>query len=99
MTVSGRAMLAGVIGDPVAQSLSPRLHAHLLNAHGVDGAYVPRSVARPDFSFVMTGLRAAGFKGVNITVPHKEAAFAVAGELDAAALATGAVNLLIFHND
>ena len=48
MTISGRAKLAGLIGDPVAQSLSPRLHAHWLVVHGVDGAYVPLAVARPD---------------------------------------------------
>lgn len=98
MTVSGRAKLAGVVGDPVVQSLSPRLHAHWLNVHAVDGAYVPLTVARADFAFVISGLRAAGFRGVNVTVPHKEAAFALAEDRDEAAQATGAVNLLIFHN-
>ena len=99
MTISGRAKLAGVVGYPATQSLSPRLHGHWLHVHAVDGAYVPLSVARADFAFVIGGLRAAGFSGVNVTVPHKEAAFALAGELDAAARATGAVNLLVFHND
>jgi shikimate dehydrogenase len=99
MTISGRAKLAGVIGDPVTQSLSPRLHAHWLNAHAVDGSYVPLAVARPDFALAIAGLRASGFKGVNVTVPHKEAAFALAEEIDAAARATGAVNLLVFHSD
>jgi shikimate dehydrogenase len=99
MTISGRAKLAGVIGDPVAQSLSPRLHAHWLDAHAVDGAYVPLAVARPHFALAVAGLRAAGFRGLNVTVPHKEAAFALAAEFDAAARATGAVNLLVFHDD
>jgi len=99
MTISGRAKLAGVIGDPVAQSLSPRLHAHWLTVHGVDGAYVPLAVARSDFAYAIAGLRAAGFRGVNVTVPHKEAAFALAEDLDGAARTTGAVNLLVFHND
>src|SRR5215469_8181925 len=99
MTISGRAKLAGVAGDPVAQSLSPRLHAHWLTVHGVDGAYVPLAIARPDFALAIAGLRAAGFRGVNVTVPHKEAAFALAEQCDAAAQATGAVNLLVFHND
>lgn len=99
MTISGRAKLAGVIGDPVAHSLSPRLHTHWLNAHGIDGAYVPLAVARESFALVIDGLRKAGFAGVNVTVPHKEAAFAMTEHRDAAALAAGAVNLLIFHRD
>jgi len=99
MTISGRARLGGVIGDPVAQSLSPLLHAHWLSAYHVDGAYVPLHVVRESFAAAIGGLRAAGFAGVNVTVPHKEAAFAVAHRLDAAALATGAANLLIFRRD
>lgn len=97
MTISGRARVAGVIGDPVVQSLSPRLHAHWLAAHGIDGAYVPLAVGREHFARVVDGLRAAGFVGLNVTVPHKEAAFAIAEQLDDGARMTGAVNLLVFH--
>ena len=46
MIVSGKAKLAGVVGDPIAHSLSPLLHTHWLEAHGIDGAYVPLKVAR-----------------------------------------------------
>ena len=99
MTISGRAKLAGVIGDPVSHSLSPRLHTHWLGIYGVDGAYVPLHVPRHAFALALNGLRAACFAGVNVTVPHKEAAFAVAHRLDASALATGAVNLLVFDGD
>jgi shikimate dehydrogenase len=99
MSISGKAKLAGIVGWPVAYSLSPRLHAHWLAAHAVDGAYVPLPVARQDFAFVACALQRAGFAGVNVTVPHKEAAFALAHDLDDAARATGAVNLLLFHAD
>ncbi len=99
MRISGRAKLAGVIGDPVAHSLSPRLHAYWLDAYDIDGAYVPLAVARESFSTVVRCLRAAGFVGVNVTVPHKEAAFALADRHDTHALAAGAVNLLVFHRD
>lgn len=99
MTISGRATLAGIVGDPVAHSLSPRLHAHWLNAHKIDGAYVPLRVRADQFSVVLRGLRAAGFAGINVTVPHKEAAFAVADRLDDAAVSASAANLLIFHGD
>jgi shikimate dehydrogenase len=97
MSISGKAKLAGVIGWPVAHSLSPRLHAHWLAAHAIDGAYVPLPVEREDFTRVLNALQRAGFAGVNVTVPHKEAAFALAHDLDDAARATGAVNLLLFH--
>ena len=89
--------LAGVIGWPVAHSLSPRLHRHWLDMYGISGRYVSLPVRREDFSRALAGLSQAGFAGVNITLPHKESAFSVANELDAAAIATGAVNLLLLE--
>ena len=91
--------LAGVVGWPVGHSLSPRLHGFWLSQYGIDGAYVPLPVRREDFARVVDGLRRAGFAGLNVTIPHKEAAFAIAHDLDAAAKAAGAVNLLLFGND
>ena len=91
--------LAGVIGWPVAQSLSPRLHGYWLAEHGIDGAYVKLPVRPEDFSVALRGLRHAGFRGVSVTVPHKEAAFAVSARVDDAAHKAGAVNQLIFHDD
>jgi len=99
MNHTGAAKLAGIIGWPVAQSLSPRLHGYWLNELAIDGAYVPLAVRREDFSTVVVGLRKVGFFGVNVTVPHKEAAFALCHESDCAGQAAGAVNLLIFHGD
>ena len=98
MNISGKARIAGVIGDPVSHSLSPLLHTHWLDAYKIDGAYVPLRIARESFSFALHGLRLSGFAGVNVTVPHKEAAFAIAHQVDDAARAAGAVNLLIFHD-
>ena len=99
MNITGKAKLAGVIGDPISHSLSPRLHAHWLETYGIDGAYVPLKVAREFFAVALRGLRLAGFMGFNVTVPHKEAAFALADRVDDAARAAGAVNLLILHKD
>lgn len=96
--MSGKAKVACVIGWPVAHSLSPALHGFWLAAHKVDGAYVPLAVRREDLSQALEGLQAAGFKGVNLTVPHKEAGFALAHETDDAARIAGAVNLLVFEN-
>ncbi len=97
MTTSGRARIAGVIGWPVEHSLSPRLHDYWLCEHGIDGAYVPLPVRACALSQVLNGLRAAGFVGVNLTAPHKEAAFALAHCSDAAAQAARAANLLLFR--
>lgn len=94
--ISGRAALAGVVGWPVSQSRSPLLHNAWLARHGIDGAYVPLAVAPADFAEAVRGLRAAGFRGVNVTIPHKEAAFAVCDAVDEGARRAGAVNTLVF---
>jgi shikimate dehydrogenase len=99
MTITGKARVAGIIGWPVAHSLSPLLHGHWLAEYGIDGALVPLAVRPEDFALVIDGLRRAGFRGANITVPHKEAAFALAHRSDRAAAMAGAANLLVFHPD
>jgi len=98
MSLTGKTRLAGIIGWPVIHSLSPVLHGHWLAEHGIDGAMVPLAAQREDFTAVIEGVRRAGFAGVNVTVPHKESAFAVAHSVDAAAKAAGAVNLLVFRD-
>jgi shikimate dehydrogenase len=97
MTLSGKAKLAGIVGWPVTHSLSPVLHGHWLAEYGIDGVLVPLAAKAEDFSLVIDGIRRAGFKGVNVTVPHKEAAFAIAHRVDTAAKSAGAANLLVFH--
>jgi shikimate dehydrogenase len=96
MTLTGKAKLAGIIGWPVAHSLSPVLHGHWLAEYDIDGALVPLAARREDFAAVINGVRRAGFTGVNVTVPHKEAAFALSHTVNAAAQAAGAANLLVF---
>jgi shikimate dehydrogenase len=90
---------AGVIGWPVAHSLSPVLHGYWLKQYGIDGAYEKIAAAPEDFAATIRRLRDEGYAGVNVTVPHKEAAFALAGANDAAARMTGAANLLVFGED
>jgi shikimate dehydrogenase len=99
MTITGKARVAGIIGWPVAHSLSPLLHGHWLADYRIDGVLVPLAVRPEDFGMVIDGLRRAGLRGANITVPHKEAAFALAHRSDSAAAIAGAANLLIFHAD
>ncbi len=96
MSLTGKAKLAGVTGWPVSHSLSPVLHGHWLEQYGIDGAYVPLAAKVEDFAAVIDGARRAGFRGVNVTVPNKESAFAIAHRVDGAAKSAGAANLLIF---
>ncbi|MBV1836407.1 shikimate dehydrogenase [Acetobacter estunensis] len=97
--ITGKARLAGVIGQPVSHSLSPVLHNYWLARHGIDGAYVPLCVAPEAFDTAIRGLQAAGFRGANVTIPHKEAAFAIADEVNPMARIAGSVNTLVFRED
>jgi shikimate dehydrogenase len=99
MTPTGRARLAGVMGWPVAHSLSPRLHGFWLNEYGIDGAYVPLPVRPERLSAALEALPDLGFSGCNLTVPHKEAALAVLDEVDPQARRIGAVNTVRVRAD
>ena len=89
---------AGIIGWPVAHSLSPVLHGYWLRELGIDGEMVRLPATPEDFAAEIARVREAGFAGVNVTVPHKESAFALADRLDASAKVAGAANLLVFHD-
>jgi len=88
---------AFVVGHPIAHSRSPKIHGHWLKRYGIDGSYAPLDVAPADFGDFLKGLAAGGFAGGNVTIPHKEAAFALAERRDEAAAAIGAVNTLWFE--
>jgi shikimate dehydrogenase len=98
MILTGRAKLAGVVGWPVEHSRSPRLHGYWLQHYGIDGAYLPLPV-RPDaFARALLGLTDLGFRGVNVTVPHKQEAFAACDEVDEAARRLAAVNTIVMSD-
>jgi len=88
--------LAGVIGWPIGHSLSPKVHGHWLARYGLAGAYVPLGVREDDFAGVLAALPRMGFVGANVTMPHKERAFALADERSAMATRLGAANTLVF---
>jgi shikimate dehydrogenase len=90
---------AGVVGWPIAHSISPVLHGHWLKQYGIDGSYERIAIEPGSFSQQISELRAAGFRGVNVTVPYKEEAFALAQKKHQAAQITGAANLLFFTRD
>lgn len=94
-----RPLNAGVIGYPIAQSKSPRLFRHWFEQFGIEGTYAPYLAAPENFETAIRGLIAAGLRGLNCTIPHKEAALALANEVSDAARAIGAANTLTFRVD
>ncbi|MFQ5773812.1 MAG: shikimate dehydrogenase [Kiloniellaceae bacterium] len=98
MILSGSAKLAGVMGWPVAHSRSPRLHGYWLERYGIDGAFVPLPVRPERFPAAIRCLADMGFRGVNLTLPHKEAALQVCDDIDPLAQRIGAVNTIVFED-
>ncbi|GFE64550.1 shikimate dehydrogenase [Litoreibacter roseus] len=91
--------LAGVIGQPVAQSKSPRLHGYWLRKYGLLGHYIPMPVSSGDLSHVLSTLPRMGFVGVNVTIPHKEAVLEIADVISDRAALIGSANTLTFQAD
>ncbi len=97
MTISGAAKLAGVAGWPIGHSLSPALHGYWIAEYGLDAAYVPLAIAPDGFADAFKALPKLGFRGLNVTLPHKEEAFRLVDTRDETATATGAVNTVVFE--
>lgn len=99
MTAKGEPARAAVLGWPASHSLSPRLHGYWLGELGINGVYRAVSVKPQDFSDKLRALAAKGYKGFNVTLPHKEAALSVVDEVDAEARRIGAVNTIVVGRD
>ena len=97
--MSGRAKLAGVMGWPVGHSLSPRLHGYWLRRYGIDGAYVPLMVEPSRLEQALRALPVLGFRGVSLTLPHKEKALHLVDHIDPHAFSIGAVNTVVVRED
>ncbi|WP_094586243.1 shikimate dehydrogenase [Synechococcus sp. BO 8801] len=93
--IGGGTALAGVLGDPVRHSLSPAMHNAAIAELGLDWAYLALPVAAADLAVVLQGLEAIDCRGLNVTLPHKQAAAALARELTPLAQRLGAVNTLV----
>jgi shikimate dehydrogenase len=85
-----------VIGHPIDHSRSPLIHTLFARQTQQKLTYEPIDAEPKDFETAVRGFAAAGGKGVNVTVPHKEAAFALVNERSEAANAAGAVNTISF---
>ena len=91
--------LAGVIGMPVAHSRSPVLHNFWLKAHGLSGVYVPLAVPPERLKEALPGLAALGFRGCNVTMPHKQTAMPLLDRVNETAKRIGAVNTIVVEAD
>jgi shikimate dehydrogenase len=96
--LSGQARVAGIAGWPVAHSRSPRIHGLWLQRYGIDGTYIPLPIRPEDFRQIIPSLKDSGFAGVNVTFPHKLAAFQLCDRVDDVARQSGAVNTLVFDD-
>jgi len=95
MSISGKSRIYGLLGDPVAHSLSPLMHNVAFNQRNIDAVYVPFHVSPGELSAAVDGLRALNVAGVNVTIPHKEAILPFLNEVDSAARLIGAVNTVV----
>ncbi|MGH6859564.1 MAG: shikimate dehydrogenase [Phyllobacterium sp.] len=89
---------AFVTGFPIRHSRSPLIHGHWLRKYGLDGSYQAIEVAPEGFADFIRTLQEIGYAGGNVTIPHKEMAFALCRRLDPAAEEIGAVNTLWFED-
>lgn len=96
---AGKFILAGVVGEPISHSKSPVLHGHWLQKYGIKGQYVPLEVAQKDLETTLRTLPKMGFAGLNVTIPHKERALAIADHVSDRAVLIGAANTLIYRAD
>ena len=91
--------LTGIMGWPVAHSRSPIIHNYWLQKYGLSGSYVPLPVTPGALGTAIAGLKALGFKGCNITLPHKVEAMAFMDEIDSVARRMGAMNTIVVRPD
>ncbi len=95
MQISGRTRIVGIIGDPVAHSLSPAMHNAAFRALKLDFAYVAFPVRAAQVRQAIAGVRALGMAGVNVTVPHKERVIKWLDSISPTARRAGAVNTIV----
>ena len=99
MRITGRTRLAGIMGWPVTHSRSPAQHNFWIDEHGIDGVYVPLPVPPEHLAQALRALPALGFRGCNLTLPHKQAALAIVDRVDPLARRIGAMNTVVVAVD
>ncbi len=95
MNISGNTKVIAIFGDPIEHTLSPAMHNAAFAEMGLDYVYVPFHVKAEELGSAVRGLKALGFAGANITVPHKERVLEFLDEVDPFAGKLGAVNTIV----
>ena len=93
--ITGKTKNLGVMGWPIAHSLSPGMQQAAIAAAGADYSYIAMPVRPERLAEAVAGLRAVEFCGWNVTIPHKQAIMALLDEIDGDAQAIGAVNTVV----
>ncbi len=88
--------LAGVIGHPISQSKSPKLHNYWISKYQINGFYIPFSVTTEKLQTSIKSLIDLGLSGVNVTIPHKTNVLSFADSVTDRAALIGASNTLYF---
>ncbi len=96
LSITGHTQLVGLLGWPVEHSISPPMHNAAFASLGMDWCYLPFAVRPEALAEALPGARALGLRGLNATVPHKQALLSLVDELTPEARAIGAVNTLLF---
>jgi len=96
--INSNTAICGLIGDPVAHSLSPVMHNAAFAGLGLDYIYLPLRVEKEDLAKAIDGIRAFNIRGVNVTIPHKVAVIPLLDELEPLAQRIGAVNTIANDN-
>jgi shikimate dehydrogenase len=99
MPHSERFRLTGIMGWPINHSRSPKLHNYWLAQHGIAGTYVPFAIAPEGLERALRALPVLGVCGVNLTIPHKEAALRIVDRADDLARRVGAINCVTVEAD
>lgn len=95
MSISAKTKTVAILGHPVGHSLSPAMHNAAFEALGLDFVYVAHDVAPEQLAAAMVGIRALGYRGLSVTIPHKVAAMSLVDELDPIARSIGCINTVI----
>ncbi len=96
--MNSKTVLHAVIGDPIAHSKSPLMMNRAFLELGLNSAYAAFHVSPGQLPAAIAGVRAFGLRGLNVTIPHKEAVLPLLDELDESARMIGAVNTIVNEN-
>lgn len=96
--ITGKTKLLGLMGRPVEHSLSPAMHNAAFSEENLDYVYVAMDVAPEELPAAVRGAAALGFRGFNLTMPHKENIIPLLDEMDGAAKVSGAVNTVVIED-